>query len=247
MISIYPDLEALSWAAAGLFLERAMLAIRERSRFSVALSGGSTPQRTYQLLAAPPFREQVPWNQVYIFWGDERCVPLDDPRSNANLAYENLLDRVPIPPRQINPITCAGNPEWGAQEYERKLEEFFRGQAPRFDLIFLGLGRDGHIASLFPGMPVLAERKRWVSDVYVPGQDSHRTTLTVPAINSAAAIVFLVSGEDKAEVLKRVHEPSGDRQRLPAQLVYPVDGELIWMADSRAATMLNSDQEGILG
>jgi len=247
MISIYPDHEALSWAAAGILLERAMLATRERSRFSVALSGGSTPQRTYQLLAAPPFREQVPWNQVHIFWADERCVPMDDPRSNAGLAYEILLNRVPIPPGQIHPISCAGNPNRTAKEYESTLQEFFRGQPPRFDLIFLGLGKDGHTASLFPGSQLLEEGERWVSEVYVPGQDFHRATLTVPAINSAATIAFLVCGQDKAEVLKRVLEPPGDPERLPAQLVDPVDGELIWMVDSRAAALLNSGQEGIPG
>lgn len=246
MISIYPDLEALSWAAAGILLERAVLATAKRSRFSVALSGGSTPQRTYQLLAAPPFREQVPWSQVHIFWGDERCVPLDDPRSNANRAYESLLNQVPIHRDHIYPCSCARDPAEAAKDYERQLKEFFQQKPPRFDLIYLGLGADGHTASLFPGTSVLSESERWVSEVYISGQEFHRVTLTVPVINSAAAVVFLVSGDDKARMLRQVHEGPEDIERIPAQLIKPIDGELFWLVDRQAAGDLKNGQPDIL-
>lgn len=241
MISVFPDLEALSDAAAGLVLEQSNLAIDSRSRFSLVLSGGSTPLRTYELLGSPPYRDQIRWENVHVFWGDERCVPVDDPRNNAKMAYEALLDKVPVPPHQIHPVMCADDPSGAAKDYEEALQAYFQGQVPRFDLIFLGLGADGHTASLFPGTPALGEDDRWVVDVYVPGQEFGRVTFTVPAINSAAVVTFLVAGSDKAHALHEVREGPSNSQRFPAQLISPTEGKLIWLVDQEAAAQSKQD------
>jgi 6-phosphogluconolactonase len=238
MIWLYDDYEALSNAAAGIFAQQARQAAQAKGWFGVVLSGGHTPQRTYELLAQPPYRDQVSWGQVHVFWGDERCVPHGDLRSNTRMARQALLDHVPIPSSQIHPITCSEVPRQGAEEYEAVLHEFFGDQPPRFDLIFLGLGENGHTASLFPGTPVLEERERWVSEVYVAEQELYRVTLTAPLINQAAVVAFLVSGAGKAGVLKEVLEGPVDPYRLPAQSIRPADGELHWLLDSGAAAML---------
>ena len=151
MIQVYPDLESLSRAAADLLVMQAHLAVAARGRFSVALSGGATPRRTYELLAAPPLKDQAPWDRVHVFWGDERGVPRNDPRSNARMAREAWLDHVPIPKDQIHPLDCADDPATAARQYEAELRQFFAGGPPRLDLVLLGLGDDGHTASLFPG------------------------------------------------------------------------------------------------
>jgi 6-phosphogluconolactonase len=238
MIWSYDDYEALSNAAAGIFVQRAREAVQQKGWFGVVLSGGHTPQRTYELLAEPPYRDHVSWGQVHVFWGDERCVPHADPRSNIRMARQALLDQVPIPASQIHPITCGQAPEEGAKDYEAAIREFFGNRPPRFDLIFLGLGENGHTASLFPESPVLQEQMRWVAEVYVAEQDLYRVTLTAPFINQAAVVAFLVSGSNKANVLKEVLEGPADPAHLPAQLIQPVNGELHWLVDQEAAAML---------
>jgi 6-phosphogluconolactonase len=238
MIRVYPDLESLSRAAAALIATQADLAVAARGRFSLALSGGATPRRTYELLAAPPLMDQVPWDRVHVFWGDERCVPLDDPRSNARMAKEAWLDRVPIPARQIHPITCARDPAAAARDYEARLRKFFSGAPPRLDLVLLGLGDNGHTASLFPGTPVLEEQERWAAAVYVAAGDLYRVTLTAPLINQAVLVAFLVAGGAKAEILREVLHGPRDPARLPAQLIRPHPGDLLWLADLEAAAQL---------
>jgi len=245
MIEVYPDLESLSRAAAALLVEQANRAVAVRGRFSVALAGGATPRRTYELLAAPPLKDQAPWDRVYVFWGDERCVPLTDPRSNARLAKEAWLDRVPIPGNQIHPMNCAPDPAAAARQYEAKLREFFGGQPPRLDLVLLGLGPDGHTASLFPSTPALAESDRWVAAVSVADQDLHRITLTAPLINQAAMVAFLVAGGAKAGVLRVVLHGPRDPARLPAQLIQPRHGELRWLVDLAAAGDLAQDASSV--
>jgi 6-phosphogluconolactonase len=245
MIDVYPDLESLSRAAATLLVEQANLAVAARGRFSVALAGGATPRRTYELLAAPPLKDQAPWDRVHVFWGDERCVPLTDPRSNARLAKEAWLDHVPIPVTQIHPLDCAPDPAAAARQYEAKLREFFAGQPPILDLVFLGLGDDGHTASLFPGTPVLAESKHWAAAVSVAGQDLQRVTLTAPLINQAAMVAFLVAGGAKAGVLREVLHGPRDPARLPAQLIQPHNGELLWLVDLAAAGSLAPDESPV--
>lgn len=242
MIRIFEDMEALSLGAVELFVRRAGVAAGERGMFSAALSGGHTPRRTYELLALPPWRDQVPWERTAVFWSDERCVPAKDHRSNSRMAFETLLNHVPISPDRIHPIACDEDPDRGAEGYENLLRTHFSGLL-RFDLIFLGLGENGHTASLFPQTTVLREEKRAAAPVRVQGEDFHRVTLTAPAINRAAAVVFLVSGRSKARVLREVIEGPRDTDRLPAQLIRPVEGELLWLVDRAAAAELKDIQD----
>lgn len=240
MIQIYSDPEATSRAAAELFTKEAQQAIRTHGRFTVSLAGGQTPKRIYELLAQPPFATQVPWGNVHVFWGDERYVPADDPRSNARMASQALLDHVPIPKQQIHPIAQAYSPHEAAEQYEAALRQHFGQEAPRFDLVLLGLGDNGHTASLFPDTPVLREQVRWVAEVYVAEQDMYRVTLTAPLLNQAALIAFVVTGSGKADVLPQVIEGAYEPQRLPAQLIKPAAGQLLWLLDRSAAVRLKA-------
>ena len=238
MIRFCADPEALSHAAAELIAAEARQAVKARGRFVVALAGGTTPQRTYELLAQEPFRALVPWQNTHIFWGDERCVPADDPRNNARMACQALLDHVPIPSEQIHPIVCNGSPLEATAKYESLLVGLFASGRPRFDLVLLGLGENGHTASLFPGTPVLEEQQRLVADVYVAEEGLHRLTLTAPAINQAALVVFLVSGCVKAPILQKVFENPQNQDCIPARLIKPADGKLLWLVDRDAARLL---------
>lgn len=233
MIRIFADYDRLSLAAADLFANRARRAVAERGRFCVALAGGGTPRRCYQLLANPPLRNEVPWSKVHVFWGDERCVPADDPRSNARMARQTLLDLVPLPPEQIHPMVCDGDPQGYAPVYEQLLRDLFTPDGSRFDLVLLGLGEDGHTASLIPGTPAPQERKRLVVPLRAPGDDFCRLSLTVPVLNRARQLVFLVSGLDKSRILQQVLY--GPPRRFPAQFIDPEDGELLWLIDRAAA------------
>jgi 6-phosphogluconolactonase len=246
VIRIYSSHESLSEAAAELFVARAEAAIKARGRFSVALSGGSTPRRTYEILARAPFRDRVAWSHVHVFWGDERCVPPDDPRGNALMAQGALLAHVPIPRARIHPIQCAESPESAARQYEAVLRSFFAGGPPRLDLILLGLGEDGHTASLFPHTSVLREKERWAAEVYIAEQALYRVTLTPTIINQAACVAFLVSGAAKAHVLEEVLEGPRDPVRLPAQFVQPElhGGDVHWLVDNEAASCLNNSALG---
>ncbi len=236
-LTVTADLAALGAAAADDVLARAASAIASRGRFAIALSGGSTPQPLYERLAASPWRDRTDWSRWHVFWSDERLVPADDPCSNQRLAQQALLGHVPIPAAQIHRVPIdAGPPEVVAAAYEGELRASFLlddGSLPRFDLILLGLGSDGHTASLFPGAPALDERRRLVVATppgsLPPAVD--RVTFTLPVLNAARAIVFLVSGADKAEALRRVL--AGD-QSLPAARVQPTDGELHWLVDQAA-------------
>jgi len=238
MIAIFPDPESLNQAAAELFVSVAIRAATARGRFTIALSGGATPYGTYQLLAQLPYRDQVPWQKVHVFWGDERCVPEDDPRSNSGRARRTFFDLVPIPASQVHPIRCGPEPRADAARYESVLRAFFSDGRPRFDLVFLGLGENGHTLSLFPGAPVLEEDDRWVAEVYIAEEDQYRISLTAPAVNQASLVVFLVSGATKARVLHRVLKGPREPLLLPAQLIDPVAGELRWMVDRDAASHL---------
>jgi 6-phosphogluconolactonase len=215
--------EELASAAAKLFVERDLS--------TVALSGGSTPKRLYQLLADPnePFREQVPWSRIQFFWADERHVPPDHPESNYRMANEAMLAHVPVLKENVHRI-MSENPNAAevAEQYEQEVPQ-------RFDLILLGLGTDGHTASIFPGSEVLHETKRLVAAPWVDKLKSYRITMTLPLINNAASVVFLVSGAEKAEIVKEVLRGP---KRYPAQEVGPINGELILMLDREAASKL---------
>lgn len=238
MIQVYNDLEALSQAAAELFAVQSRQASMICGRFSVALSGGETPRRMFELLAAPEYRDRIHWAEVHVFWSDERCVPEDDPRSNAKMATTVLLEHVPIPSANIHRIHCDLSPENAAARYQQELHEYFSVQNPNFHLVMLGLGANGHIASLFPNTDVLEEKERWVAAVYVPELDMYRVTFTAPFINQASQVVFLVSGADKAQVLENVLEGSYQPRHLPAQLIRPDGKHPLWLVDKAASHKL---------
>ncbi len=240
------DAAALAEAAADLFARLAAEAIAARGRFNVALSGGSTPRVLHARLSAPDAKRaaRLDWTRVHVFWGDERCVPPDHPDSNYRMARETLLDRVPLPAANVHRIHGELPPERAAAEYERALRAYFGdGSLPRFDLILLGLGEDGHTASLFPGSAALGEAARWA--VAVPHSDPPppplpRVSLTLPVLNAAAQVVFLVSGAGKAQRLAQVLRRPGES--LPAGRVHPTGG-LLWLVDAAAAQDLKEADE----
>lgn len=235
-IEIVADAAALAQRAAEQFTGLAGYAIHKRGRFVVALSGGSTPRLMNALLAAPPYTEKIKWPKVFVFWGDERCVGPDHADSNYLTARETLLKHVAIPDENIHRIHGELAPEHAAQRYEDELREFFEGP-PRFDLILLGLGDDGHTASLFPGTPGVRENSRWALAVKhdsPPAPLVDRVTCTPPLLNAAANVTFLVSGAAKAErVYQVLHDPYNP-DRIPAQVVRPKDGKLLWLLDEAA-------------
>jgi len=239
-LRVFPNLEELSDHAANLFVRNAQKAVKTESRFTVCLSGGSTPRRLYALLAQHPVRDQVPWQQVHIFWGDERCVPLSSPDNHFAMTSELLLNKVPIPADNIHRMRGESpDPETAAKEYEAELSRFFRlgpSEFPCFDLIFLGMGDDGHTASLYPGTPALQERERLVVAQYVPQRENYRLTLTFPVINSARRVVFLVAGAEKANALHHVLEGNAGFDR-PASLVKLSRGNVVWLVDRLAANI----------
>lgn len=232
-------------AAARLFVEAAGAAAGPKGTFTVALSGGSTPRGVYALLAEDPsIRTSVPWEHTDFFWSDERCVPPDHPDSNYRTAWEVMLSKVPVPPQNIHRVRGESeDPQAEAAAYETVIREtlsLVTDHRPSFDLILLGMGADGHTASLFPGSEALRERSRLVVATRVESLRAPRITFTLPLINAARHIVILVSGKDKAEALSRVHDPSPGAAPLPAGLVRPFDGELTWVVDEDAAGLLGS-------
>jgi 6-phosphogluconolactonase len=238
-VKIFDDAAEVAQAAAARFIELGREAIVLRGHFIVALAGGSTPKRVYELLASESYKEQLDWSKVHIFFGDERCVPPDDADSNYRMANETLLSRVTLPAENIHRMNGVGDAFANALLYEDEMRTLFNDAAwPRFDLILLGMGDDGHTASLFPGTEVLNEREAWVAGLWVEKLGAYRITLTPPAINHAAHIIFLVTGENKAERLAEVLEGKHDFARLPAQLIKPLDGSLRWFVDKAASTRL---------
>jgi 6-phosphogluconolactonase len=232
-IKVVADATELNRAAATAFQQGAGAAVHSKDSFVVALSGGSTPKGLFSQLPSNP--EALPWRQMYFFWGDERRVPPDHPESNYRMAYETLLSRVPVPPENVLRI-AAEHPDATrvAEQYEQTLKQFFHlqpGQLPRFDLMLLGLGPDGHTASLFPGSPALHERSRLVAANWVEKLKAYRITLTVPVINHAAYVLFLVSGKEKKQAFEAVLDPGSSADQFPAKLVCPMNGELIWLVD----------------
>jgi 6-phosphogluconolactonase len=232
---IVPDAEALAREAAQRLTNLARKAVESRGRFSVALSGGSTPGALYQLLAKLPYCSQILWAQVHLFWADERCVPPDDPGSNYRLAYEALIAGVPMPPENVHRVHGELRPKPAARAYDRELRRFFRAPRPRFDLVLLGLGSDGHTASLFPNSEALEETERLAvaTTAFYDNRPAERVTLTLPALNAARQVLFLVSGLEKAEIVQAVL--ADVEGRLPARRIRPVAGQLIWLLDAAAA------------
>ena len=230
-------------AAAEEVLRIATDAVAKRGRFTMALSGGSTPKNLYTLIAANA-SAALPWAQMFFFWGDERHVPPDDPDSNYRMAKESLLSKVPIPPGNIFPIPAENQDAVAAADaYEQTVRKFFAlrpGEFPRFDLILLGMGPDGHTASLFPETAALQEKSRLVVANWVEKLKTSRITLTLPVLNAARCVAFLVSGADKAAVLHEVLEGSAPAEKYPSKLVQPTNGKLIWFLDRAAASQLST-------
>ncbi len=239
-IRIFIDLDALSNAAAALFVETAEQAIRRRGGCLIALSGGSTPAKLYSLLAQPPYRDQIDWKKVHVFWGDERCVPPDDPESNYRQAYDSFLGHVPIPENNIHRVRGELPPEDAAGDYAEVLKDFASAPLdfPRFDLVLLGMGEDGHTASLFPHSEVDLPGTTAAVTAQYEGRPANRVTLTPPALNAGRRIVFLVSGESKSNTVAHVLKGAYKPLLLPVQRIHPADGELIWLLDRAAASGL---------
>lgn len=251
------DMESLSLAAARFIIRRAARSLAAEGRFTLVLSGGRTPRRLYEILSAHPFREKMPWKDTFLFWGDERFVPHDHQESNYGLASRTLLSRVPVPAENIHPVkTGTISAEEAACNYELDLKRFFelseekhpfgdRGPGigfPRFDLIILGLGADGHTASLFPGDPALDETVSWTASVRAPSPYAvkDRVTLTFPLLNNAACVIFLASGSEKKAITETIlKEPEKAYYKYPAARVRPRVGELRWFIDQETGTKIN--------
>jgi len=245
-IQIVAGIDAISRAAAASIVEHIIESLQMSDVYSIALSGGSTPRPLYELLANDAkLQEQIPWERVHFFWGDERHVPPGHPDSNYRMADTALLSKVPIPSTNIHRIRAEdSDAHKAAEDYEREIRRFFKidaGQLPRFNCMLQGMGPDGHTASLFSGTSALEETKRLAVANWVEKFESYRITMTVSVINNAERIIFIVSGEEKADTLKAVLQDDPKSNRYPAQLIQPVDGKLIWFLDQAAAGRLAHD------
>lgn len=239
-LRVFDTAAELFQAAAEEFVNRAHAAVRERGRFCVALSGGSTPRGLFSLLVSGKFPD-IPWDRTFVFWGDERHVPPDHPDSNYRMTKEALLSKISIPPDHVFRIHGEQPADLAAANYEETLRRFFGvgiGQFPRFDLALNGMGPDGHTASLFPGTPALNERVSLVAAPWVEKFKTHRITLTFPVFNHAACVLFMVTGKEKVPALHAIYE--GNKAGLPAGRVQPTNGELLWFVDREAAGGLES-------
>jgi 6-phosphogluconolactonase len=243
-VRVYQNANQVNRALAERFVSISSKAIAARGRFVVCLAGGNTPRGAYELLTTPEYTALVDWTNAYVFWGDERCVPPESLESNARTVRETLLNHVPVPVNQIHRIRGEIDAEQSAVEYEKTLRDFFKNRMqsgkPRFDLVLLGMGADGHTASIFPGAASLHEEKRWVAPHKIKSLDMWRVTLTPLALNAASNVIFLVMGSDKADTVKRVLEGDYVPDELPAQIVKPENGSVLWLLDEHAASKLVS-------
>jgi 6-phosphogluconolactonase len=261
-LHIYKDAQELSEAVAKWISDSIAETLKKKDRFTIALSGGSTPQRLHKILAASPYKEQIDWSKLHIFWGDERAVPFEDSRNNAKMAYDTLLNFVPVPASQIHVMRTDIAPEQSAIEYEKILHQYFDpppggggnlsplssngdagspGSEPvtSFDLVLLGMGDDGHTLSLFPGTEVVHEETAWAKAYFLKAQDMYRITLTKTIVNRSASIAFLTTGAGKAHALKEVLKGAYNPDLYPSQEIRPTTGELHWFVDEAAASGLD--------
>ena len=255
MIKTLPDDLRLARTAGEFFANQSQEAISQRGYFSVVLAGGQTPANLYALLTSEGFIHRIAWDKVHFFWGDERCVPPEHVDSNYNMARQYMLDHAPIPAETLHRIQGEREPKAAAKAYEAELRAFFgqerdpnshqsaqNGLQPRFDLVLLGMGDDGHTASLFPFSDALGATDRWVVAHFAESVRAWRITLTAQALNAAANVIFMVTGAGKAETLREVIHGERDTERLPSQLIQPVDGKLVWLLDQGAASRLETAQ-----
>jgi len=236
-VKVFEDMNALSLAAADRVIASALESVEARGRFTLALSGGSTPQELFSLFASDPWRTSMPWSKTHLFWVDERCVPPDHLENNYGLASHAFLAGLSLSPTQVHRIRGEDGPDRAAAAYEQELESFFGGALPQFDMVLLGMGKDGHTASLFPGASTLRERKHRVLPVPLEPPRLSRVTLTLPVLCNARHSIFLVSGRSKAAALHEIVE-DGNPQGYPAGLVQPENGKLSWMVDRDAASLI---------
>lgn len=235
---ISKDLEALSHSFADWLVSYVSAVLTRQERFTIALSGGSTPKKLYQLLASDQYQNKIAWEKLHFFWGDERYLPFSDDRNNAKMAFAEILDKVPVKKDQVYPIATDSTPHDSATAYERLLHTYFDGKAHSFDLVLLGLGDNAHTLSLFPGYDVVMEQEKWVRAFFLEEQELFRVTLTAPVVNLAARIAFLVSGGDKAAAVYHIIASEHEPDLYPAQIIQPYDGEVFWFCDEAAAADL---------
>jgi 6-phosphogluconolactonase len=235
-LHIYKNSEEMSCAVAAWMVDSIAATLKKQDRFTIALSGGSTPQRLHTILASSPYKDQIDWTKLHIFWGDERAVPFEDDRNNAKMAYDTLLNYVPVPPSQIHVMRTDIPPEQSAIEYEKILHQYF--SLTSFDLVLLGMGDDGHTLSLFPGTEVVHETQAWAKAFFLPAQNMYRITLTKSIVNKSACIAFLTTGTAKAHALKEVLKGVPNPDLYPSQVINPEQGELHWFVDEAAAAEL---------
>jgi 6-phosphogluconolactonase len=241
-LHIYENAEKLSEALAEWITNYIHSCLQSQARFTIALSGGNTPKLLHHLLAASPYREKIAWEKLHFFWGDERDVPFEDDRNNAKMAFDTLLDHVPVVRSQIHIMRTDIDPVTSAIEYENILRRYFPPEVMlpdnSFDLVLLGMGDDGHTLSLFPGTPVVHEEKAWVTSFFLPAQSMYRITLTKSIVNRSQRIAFLATGPGKAHALKEVLKGEYHPDLYPSQEIKPADGALHWFVDKAAAAEL---------
>jgi 6-phosphogluconolactonase len=244
-VIVLPDAIAIAQQATNEIIARAQAAIRARGRFTLALAGGGTPRPAYQGLAARV--NEIDWARVHLFWGDERCVPPDHPDSNYRMADDALIRHVPIPSTQVHRMRGEDDPHQAAADYEAALRATFEAAPPGFDLILLGMGDDGHTASLFPGTPAVHEAERWVVGHHVPKLDAWRLTFTPVVLNAAGHVLFMAAGAGKAAPLHEVLEGNYRPDLYPSQVVAPINGGTTWLIDDAAAALLSPAVRGLTG
>jgi 6-phosphogluconolactonase len=240
MVKVFDNKSEISTAAAEMFVEIAQQSISQNGKFTVALTGGSSPEQLYALLAQPEYQSKIDWSKVFVFWGDERWVSLDDEQSNGKMADRTLLSKVPVPKNQVFYMWQDGT---SAEDYAVKYEEEVRqhlGTDLKFDLILLGMGPDGHTASLFPHQDVLHEKQKLVAAYYLDAQNMYRITFTEPLINKAKHLIMMLYGDNKAHSLYEVLEGEPNADLYPAQMLKPETGDITWLIDKAAASELKS-------
>ena len=239
-LHIYKNKEELSEAMASWMCEVIENTLKEQEKFTLVLSGGSTPQLLYRTLVSDKFKDKINWNRIHVFWGDERAVPYADERNNARMAHELLLDHVDIPASHVHIMRTDIEPNFSTDAYRKMLHDFFDNTSTTFDLVLLGMGDDGHTLSLFPGSPIIEDHKHWVNTVYNTDQAMYRITLMPKIVNRAVKIAFMAEGEKKAKMLQQVLQGPYEPSKYPAQIIKPTDGELHWFVDEAAAQELHS-------
>lgn len=241
-LHVYKDSAEVSRAAAEWVVNLIQEKLKTQPQFTWLLSGGSTPKQLYSLLAAPEFKDRIEWEKLHLFFGDERVVPFTDDRNNGKMVQKSLLEHVPVPKNQVHFIDTSLPPELSAEEYEGLLHQYFDDKSSSFDLAMLGVGDDGHTLSVFPGSPLVHEKKKWVVSLFLPSQNMHRISLTPVLVNIADSIVFLATGASKASVIKEVMNGDFNPEKYPAQLIRPVIGELHWFMDEVAAELVKEQK-----